>query len=817
MSFDADVIKPGRGRALRVDISLDGFATVAYRYSDVAGVLDGTNQYTSRVLELGTVTRGFGQNRIAAPSTTTLKLANADGGVDWICGREHIGDAAKARFRIYVVLYDADASPLVFTAKMLGEFVLKQWPSQDDAEVNLALADDFMGKLGAGLLLPTLADWAAVGDTSNNPLKKTSGPGIRWGIPASIGMNTPVQLAFGEDALLALPHIIPWGNNATGETYEGTIIVPLYSTLDTSAVSQALVSQVTVNMIHAPAVTVVGYQPDASIPAAHGAPIYGRLVDDSTNVTQELYNIQRTLQTALDPATPNPPNWKVEKSPSITKGGLTFQIVYLVVRTHLGLPAYVGADHADTSNADFRYTPILGLSGTGNYPTEAVDMSDVAYRACSCRVLQWYVRGAPFSQRTNPPPSAIPISHPIDVITDLVSVYSSATVETVSAARVKAASPFTACAGVVSAWTERANNPSIPPPPLSLRQVLTELAQSSDLDIFMDWDGLLAFSSDVWDFTTATQSAGLVEILETELQDGTFRWVPSESERHAAFNRVYFEGGKPDPTNHQDVPFQGPFTLDAADIPTSTRIVDLGLRQGWRPYRQQAEDPWQWRSVDGVTRDMVQFRTHRGGLRLELGMCFKLTWTRGVELGGPYTSTIFQCEQIAYSPADDTVEITAVWRDDTTTERQYLLDDETLLVRTKNAATDLSLTDGDSLVYDGGGAIDFVAMGVTEGDILILRDGTQLADVFTRNRALRITVVDSATEIEVDSTDLDFDFPAGGTIANAYWSIVRGATTYPDAVSDPTNYPSGGAMYGKATAAAGTTSDSAAGNRLITG
>lgn len=815
MSFDTDVIKPGRGRVIRVDISLDNFVTVAYRYSDVAGVLDGTNQYTPRVLELGTVRRAFGQNRIAASSTTSLKLANADGGVDWICGRENITNASKARFRVYVALYDPTASTLTFTAKMLGEFVLSQWPRQDDAVVALSLADDFMGKLGAGLLLPTLADWAAVGTTANNPLKKTAGPGVRYGIPTSIGINTPIQLAFGEDSLLGFPHIIPWGNNGVGETYYNTVIVPLYCTTDTSAVSQSLVTQVITERFSNPLFDT------------QAKPIDGGETLGLSNVQQYYYDSSQ-----ISAGTAVIPNWKVEKSPTISKGGINFQVVYLVVRTDLGDQRYQNIDRLITITSYATGGPTEqtaaeqlaqlealygGHASDGGYPDEAIAGAGVAYRCIAARVTKWYVNGVPFSQRTNPP-ALFPIAHPVDVMTDLVSVYSSATIESVSAARVKAASPFAACAGVVSAWTESGNNQSDPPPPMSLRQVLTELAQSSDFDIFLNWSGQIAFSSDVWDFTTATQSAGLTEFLETELNDGAMRWVAANGERHAAFNRVYFEGGKRSPTTHQDVPFQGPFLLDAADIPTSTRIIEMGLRQGWRPYRQQALDPWQWRSVDGVTRDMVRFRTHIGGLRLELGMCFKLTWTRGPEIGGPYTSSIFQCESIAYAPGDDSVEIEAVWRDDTTTERQYLLDDETLLVRAKNAGTSyIIMQDSNASISISGGTDNFTTMGVAVGDIILLRDSTQAADVFTRNRALRIIAGGTSSNVIVTG-DLNFGTGAGiVTVGPADWSIVRGATTYPTVGSDPTNYPSGGAMYGKATDSGGLTSDSATGNRLITG
>lgn len=808
MSFDAEVVKQGRGRAIRVDVSLDNFATVAHRYSDVAGELDGTNMYSARVVEMGSVKRAFGNNRIAASSTTSLRLANPDGAVDWICGRENIADAARARFRIYVVLYEAGAAATSgFTAKMLGEFVLSSWPTQNNTAVDLQLADDFMGKLGAGLLLPTFADWMEVGTASNNPI--IYGPGL----PSSLSINTPIQLAFGEDMLLALPHVIPVRNNGPGEAYENTIIVPLYSTVDAAAVDQDLVRFVVVDKFNDP---IFDSQ--------------AQLVDPGTTRSLRTLNRDWYAGGAVDDGSTPINTWRVEKSPTITKNGLNFQIVYLVVATNLGDQHFRGPvvpvdDPADQARNEAYLTAFEQFAYQGGYSESAVDSSDRGYRAKASRVVRWYVRAIVGSQVTNAPAapeSSFGIAHPVDVMRDLVAVYSSATVDTTSAARVKAGAPFAACSGVVQAWTERANNPSFPPPPLSLRQVLTELAQSSDFDIFINWSGLIAFSSDVWDFTTATQAGSLIAIAEASISSMR-RWVPSNGERHAPFNRVFFEGGKANPSNDEDVPFQGPFDLETADIPTSVMAIEMSLRQGWRPFRQQALDPWQWRSVDGVTRDRISFRTNISGLRLELGQYFRITWTRGSQVAGPYNGggatsdgVIFQCEAITYSPTDDVVEIEAVWRDDTSTERQYLLDDETLLLRSKGAMSGNAMTAGDEFVtFDG--TINLTTMGVVSGDILILRDASETADSFALNAAFRISfVVDYMQVSVVDSNGAAAVLPSA-VLSNAEWSIVRGATTYPTAVSDPTNYPSGGDMYGKATAAGGTYSNSETGNRLISG
>lgn len=807
MSFDSDVIKPGRGRVIRVDVSDDDFATVRYRWGDKAGLLDGTNQYSNRLLELGQVRRGLGQNRIAASTTTSLRLDNADGALDEICGNSGLDLASGLRFRVYVVLYEAGAafSPV---PKMLGEFSLSSWPEQDNTTVELQLADDFMGRLGPGLQLPHFLDWQAVGTSSNNPIIN----GI--GLPTTLDVRTPIQLAFGEDWLLTHPHVIPVGNNGENETYgpinvPGTIdfgaskvILPLYCTTDLSAVSQNLVQQLRVERISKP----------PTLDAQDGVP-------ELREIPRTAWHYTRQTEVVV---------WSVEKSPTITKAGKDYQIVYLVVRTDLGDTAIFdtasgGSSTTTLNNDDFlaRRAQLMNYKDSGSYDPAAVDSAGDRYWACIARVINWYAKVLPASQITNAP-TVLPGSHAVDVMTDLVSVYSDATVDTTSAARVKAGTISARCFGVVQAWSERANNANIYQPPLSLRQVLTNLAQSSDIDIFVNWSGQIAFAADVYDYVTATQFPTLITFREEEISN-VRRWVPSAGERNAAFNRIYFEGARPNPADSvffrggerdNSIPFQGPWDLENATIPVTKRIIEIGLQQGWRPARQQREDPIRWRNIDPVSRDYISFRTHIGGLRLELGDYFKVVWTRGADIGGPYQSTVFQLESLTYAPADDTIEMEAVWRDDTVTERQYLLDDETLLVRSKGALSGNATGDENGLVeFDG--TINLTTMGVEPGDILVYRLSSEAADSFLYNCAFRIAVVRTA-DVDVEPWN-GSTFPGLTPVPNAEWYIVRGATTYPDAISDPTNYPDGGTMYGKVTDAAGDYSNAEQGNRLING
>jgi hypothetical protein len=118
-------------------------------------------------------------------------------------------------------------------------------------------------------------------------------------------------------------------------------------------------------------------------------------------------------------------------------------------------------------------------------------------------------------------------------------------------------------------------------------------------------------------------------------------------------------------------------------------------------------------------------------------------------------------------------------------------------------------------VGDFGGTINLTTMGVEIGDLIVLRDSSEAADAFARNGAWRIVDVTDSNTIEVAANDASA-FPTAGSVVNADWSIVRGATTYHTAVSDPTNYPSGGTMYGKQSES-GTFSDASTANLLQAG
>jgi hypothetical protein len=794
VSFDTEVVKDGIGRAIRVDVSTDKFSTIEARWGNVAGLLDGTNMYSSRINSLGMVRRGFGQQRVATGGTTSLVLDNADGALDNYATYLSMSTLAKVRFRIYVVLFTPGSTP--GDSKLLGEFSLSAWPERDNAAIRMELADDVMGAVGQQAVLPTLADWEAVGSAATNPLKNG------FGRPDSLdgAGAVPVQLAFGEDWLLAMPHLLPIGT--VDAAFENAMIVPLCCTRDTGAGSDDDCTNLRIDWL----------DPNTGVP---------RLVDVPRSVWDDVNRVDLEV-------------WRVERSPTITKDSRNFKVIYLVVRADLGVlnPLnnwLTGGGNLANDSGGFNPTydsPQFGLETAGGYPwTSLFKMRSYAgnnpalpqYANIGAAVLAWYVKGFPFSAMTQ---QADPVQHPVDVLTDLVSYYSASstiTVDSTAAARVKAGNPTAAAFGVVQPWTDRANNPAVFQPPPSLRQAITKIAQSSDIDVFINWSGQFSFSSDVRDFTVVTGALTAVELKEEQASDLKDR-LPSNGERWAVFNRLFFTGGKAYPAEGREVPYQGPYDFEAGTtgISIADRIMEASLEQGWVAWRKQAQSPWFWRQIDIQARPVLRFRYNISALRLELGMYFRMSWTRGPSITSPYITTIFQCEAITYAPGDDSVEVEAVWRGDVEEENPYLLDDESLLVRSKGVLTGQALCDGSEVVeFDG--TINLSTMSVAAGDILILRDSTQAADVFTRNAAFRIAVVLSTTQISVLDSAGDPAVIPSGNVANADWSIVRGFTTYHDAVSDPTNYPDGSLMYGKVTNEDGEFSDSNEGNLLLSG
>lgn len=786
------------------------------------------NWYEQRIVSMMPIRRALGQNRIVASTSTEITLDNADGALDFMCGAAGIALVSKMRFRVYVWVADSTV-PFTATAdfKQLGEFSCTEWPKQSYAAVTLHVSDDILGRIGDGCFLPTIADWEAVaGGESVNPLQN-----YLYALAPSIDRDaTPIQLAFGEDWVQCLPTIIPGYARAAVGPYYKKVIVPVCCTTDTSATPTAYPE------IGALRVEMMSGKNDGSTVKLD--------IPSSKWMTYAGVTSLRTI-------------WSIERSPIITKNGKSFRIIYLVVSPDLGFPdgvfrpdiKYVAAYANGTTQTTTGVTAELRFyEYAGGYSYLLVNYMKANPVAggreiidwcnwCS-RVVGWYVKGPNNRSGISASPGACLSSrtqsrsrqqHAVDVASDLALYYSSTvglTVDATARARVKAGSSQSRAAGVVQPWAAFPGNiesnvhPGTYKPPGSMRQVLTKLAQSSDIDIFINWAGQLSFSSDLRDYTSDTQVNSLIDIDFTRINDFE-RWVPSLGERGAVYNRLTLTGGKPDWATGDSMPFQGPWTADpswgiaAPSVSPSDRIIEAQLEQGWRPYEQQLSPPWTYRMLDFTARERIRFRTDIGGLRLDLGQYFTLT----KRVTNVTTITdVYQCEAITYAADDDTVEIEAIQRNDVRANPSYLLDDELLLIRTKNVTGQTASVDDTTNIVNFSGTINLTTMGVVPGDILVIRDSTAPIGSMNRNKAVRITTIVTNTRLgyaaplgPIDATSTPF------TVPDSDWYIIRGATTGPTAISDPTNYPFGSAIYGKMVDTSFQDSNTEPGNQLLSG
>ena len=793
MSLLTDLEADGIGAVLRVSFSYDRFATVALRVATAAGTYDGVNQWSSKLLTATPIRRGFGQSRIATGGTIELMIDNVDGSLDQLVGRENLSNLAKLRARIYVTLFNPAFPDFANqTHKMLGEFSLVNWPEQSTDSIRMTLGDDVLGTFSQQVFLPTIADWQAVGTTSNNPIKTSVG------MPSSIDLTTSIQLAFGEDWVNALPHLLPWNTPiTTGDpSYFDSVIVPVCSTTDLSPANDALISNLRIYWFALD--EVIG---DSWAGAVEGQVELGLRWTDIPRVVK----VSDALDYLGTPAEYQTV-WRVEKSPTITKNGIDFQIVYLVVRGSLGGQIFIDGGFSNGGEGRYKYA--------AGYPSRAVDFAPPNTQTYAQRVISWYVKGPALSARTR----GLNPQHATDVLSDFAAYYTynpSPSIDTARRTRVRSGNPNAIVAGVVQSWSEgpRKGDVNVPPPP-SLRQVITKICQSSDLDIFINWSGQLSFSADLRDYTTASQLAGLPLIDEKEFLEPPKRWLPSNGERGAVFNRLYLEGGRTNPPDQEGIPYQGPWDFDsgAAGFSPVDRVVEAKLEQGWRPWRQQSQSPLMWRSsLDLTARDRFKFRMGRRGLEFELGDLVRVNWSRG--FGGPYSQTVLQIEAITFAYSDFSVEIEAIWRGDLDTERAYLLDDESFAIRSKNVGTPNAYPNAGSDTCNFDAGLDLNSMGVQAGDILVFQDASEPENEFAANRCFRISNVGSATQLSVDGAGFSDPMPSPFIFA-VEWQIYRGATTYPTAVSDPVLYPDGSDMYGKVTNAAGNYTNAVQGNRI---
>ncbi len=751
MAWADEVVKDGRGRAIRLDFSTDRFSTVSMRVASVAGKLDGTNWYDERVARTGRISRALGEERVAAGAKFDVQLSNPDGYFDTWFDREEVNTTWKLRCRLYITLFEPPA-PTSFASKMLGDFAVRSI-RRNNSTVSVDLEDDILASMPAGIETPTIQDWMNTGTAATNPLLNTDNRA--WvSFPPGVDEDTPLPLLFGEDwhppvgglmgALRRHANYQPaYGNGR----YREHFALPICATRSTGSFTSEI----------------------------------QRLFVDARDIgfkTME-FDISTNVFTT-------------QRSATITKNGDSWQVIYVLVdidslimrfsAAH-GLPLIEGRDPAtgDTGLTDF------GDDGRDLLPFFDGDTDLQVVRARWFGIatrLKYSVRAGLFSGYTSSP-----TFYALDVVRDLREYYTKnpPALDTDSFGKEDAAGWGRTASGSVASGE-------------SIRSVLSKIAQSFDSDFFINWDGELAVSGNSWTEELAAEAYAttkqLPTIYEHEISDFE-EWFPEPGERGAYANSYSVEGAKTDRTDPEDrIGFdrlgQGPYIFTPPNdfgVTAATRIIPGVIQMGWLPRSKQRLNPFTTRRLQFEVVPRIRFRTALHALRLDLGGVFYFQWSRGVSPAA-YENDLFQVEGISWDPATDSVEIEAVFRRDLS-RMGYILDNQAFRLITSDATFA-----GDPRVQDASTTVSFTAgnltsAGVLAGDALVLLDATLAAGIYTRFRALRIASVDSATALTIASDDLDFDAASLTTVTT--WKILRGSVT--DMTGS--NYTAGD-YYGKA-------------------
>jgi hypothetical protein len=792
VSFATDVTINGHGVAYQVEAFYRDtglaytWATVAHTYSNV--------DYEPRIVSVGRLQRGLTNDHNLAASSVEVVLDNTDGLMDWLVNRDTSeSNVFKIEFRLYAVSYNP-ATPGTISRKQLGTFGMLDWPRRSPKTVTLMLVDSVMID-GAELALPpSLRDWVtlATSTPSNNPLCKSASTLIDD--PTFYTPYTaPLQLAFGNVTV------------DLQKTADGDL-----PTTNSNFDRRALVLCVTTD--------------GQSVPTANDVETLFLKVQGTDPVSIGLngLDVPKTFNKGRFPGT----IWTPQRSDAITKDGRTWRIIWVDIHMR-ALLGFLVFKTTQQSGAVFVQSAVPDWLADPNHWQDLYG------------ILGFAASGFPYSSRTYPsttiPSFGTGVRAP-EIAYDLLAYYShgltTADVDLTSFQKAAQMLPGFFASGVINDMAEIgttrdptqlgfnpliSNNSFVTAEAAGgrLKQVLADLCRSGSFDIFASWGGVFTATAQTSSFADQLAAATLVELDETLIVDGDWEdRVPSAGERWAPHNQMYLDG-----VNGRI----GPFNNEAA-ITAWGRKLPVTLSTKWvapADYALIAANPnlslFNIAAVESKARQRVKFvYGSLDALQFDLGSYFKLSLKRGLVLNPVFSSAVFKVEQIDLLPSMG-VYIEAIWFDDLTSDRPYFLDDETysIVVQAAGGRT-ATVTDGSATVSFSSG--DLFADGVTNSDILVLKDVTQGNGVYSRYRALRIAGVDDVGLLHVSSADLNFGSALGTAVGQ--WEIHRGAVTYSFLTSsDPTHYPTSGypPLYGKVTDSTGVFSNSSAGNKLLDG
>lgn len=784
------------GAAILVDVSTDYFISylsvsgVTQRWSTVAGFFNNpSNQfYPGGIVSVGRHQRSLGSDGVMTSSTISLVLDNTDGGFDWLTAPGTVASTLfKARFRVFVALFDP-ANPNDNQLQLLGTFVPLDMPTRDEARVFLELADDALGDAADIALTPSLHSWLRNASTTSSNTPWASGPGslnaaLAVEYSPNLDPDRPLPLAFG-----------------TGR-------VPLVQLVRGALDLHPFVICCTTKTLLEPG------SPASLANPANASVVFGLETQNFGFVPRsEALNIGFH-----------------DRSPfSIPWDGKTWRIhLWQFQVSRMRQSAWV----MDT---------VLGgeFGATGSSIQDPKAFMD----AFVSRVGAIWIRGWPLSSHTYPP-------IPVDV--DLISVTGAGAVTCINIARdllqqyarqgavidvtsfddVAGAMPSSIGACYVGDIGNRLmlrRAPSVISEGGQLREILQGLCRAGQFDLVTLSAGQIRALANTASYAAYVGSStkAILQLDETRIVADSLKLrIPSSGQRWAPYNRVFLDiglasgdlsPGRHGPFDHQTnlTAWGRPFTriIDAAYADVSGTIgnvfVDSGV--GFTGIEKQF-------LVESKVRPVITFRYGHEALLLDLGDIFLMSVTRGGQTTLPdtYIDAVWKVEALTFVHETGQVEVEAVWVSDLATEVPFLLDDETLITR------------ADSATYGGGGvdvivdnSIDvqltggsLITANVAVGDILVLmKEGVPITD-FSTSRGIRITAINSATDLQVSEPVLS----TVGSDTVSTWKILRGHTTYPGVVVG--DYNDGSLMYGKAsdTKDGGRYSNTDPGNRLLGG
>lgn len=792
MTTFADVIvKPGVGVALGCDVSVDGFSTVSYRYGTVAGKLDGTNEYDARIINVGKLQRGLGDNRNVTASTTSLTFRNEDFALDWMANRSTFEAAVlKAQWRLFIVAWEP-ATPSTRYAKTLGIFSTLDNPIRRAADIYVSLADMVLGDAFELRVTPRISD---INNQINTALSTGSWFWIQDEEVIPGDEHCPVVFGrFCEPKLMRKP---------SAASRSGSLAFLLYATLDTDT-------------------TVYDW-------TAYRFSLLGAVI------SRKYWDVKRATHT-VDGRT-----WQVYY---IDLDCLAF-CVELVGVSESGFAAYARAlgyappeaiwvNTAPGTYGQSSLPPPIGVDyDTDGHPTKDYDplitaqiykypafmVSEMFEWAAKQRDGSCTARLYPASSINYETPTGIPDAvtadvwypdfentvgallprvHFTDVIWDLLKTYSRGSdhidLDEPSFAEVKAAKPGAEVSGSIgSSEIAKQEASAIVSVGGTLRKTLTSICSFTNTDLYTNWDGQFALSAETFSFTNLTATfTSLDEVLLSEMSET----IPNPGERNGYVNRTFFDTGirvigpVDDTVSIAAVERIFPRTVDASWAPIGNKYVDLEGFVSVFPFAAFAMK----------VRPTLRFLYPLEGLNVEIGDYVTMSWTRGGGGGAVFTDSIFRVEGVCLDALSAQTEITLSWADDFKSDLPYLLDDEDYtLIASGGGTRNATVTDGSAIVtvaLDGSGD-GLQTNGVNPGDVFVMKD--PLGTGFARFRAVIIDdVTDETTMQLVAGTDLDFGTAGAHTFSE--WEIWYGDVNYPS-VGHPivgSQYPDGNTPYGR--------------------